>query len=113
MKKYLLIALSLMLFSAFTLAAAAQDAVVTKRKVFRTFTLPCQIKKGGDVSSNVLVTNNSGYTIPVNTKINVQIAGATTPNLQPSAFANNTTRQMYGPADHGGACTAQASFAIN
>lgn len=113
MKKYLLFALSLMLFSAFTVAVVAQDAVVTKRKVYRTFTLPCQIKKGGDVTSSVLVTNNSGYTIPVNTKINVQIAGATTPNLQTSDLANNATRQMYGPADHGGGCTASASIAVN
>jgi hypothetical protein len=113
MKKNLLFALSLMMFSAFTLAVAAQQPMPIARKTYKMVTLPCQIKKGGDVSSNVLVTNNSGYTIPVNTKVYVEIAGASTPNLQQSVFANNTTRQMYGPADHSGSCTAKASVAVN
>lgn len=113
MKKNLLFALSLMMVSAFTLAVAAQQPMPISRKTFKMVTLPCQIKNGGDVSSSVLVTNNSGYTIPVNTKVYVEIAGASTPNLQQSVFANNTTRQLYGPADHSGSCTAKASVAVN
>lgn len=71
--------------------------------------LPCTITKGGDVQSQVRVDNTSNLVIPAGTKINVQIAGASLPNLLQTSLAVGASRNMSGPADHGGGCKAQAT----
>jgi hypothetical protein len=111
MKKQLLYALSLALVCAVSLTAFGQAKKSTREsypmKPFKIYTLPCQIAKGGDVQSRVKVTNNTGAAIAANEKVFVKIAGASLPNVLNSSFANQSTREMAGPADHSGACTAQ------
>lgn len=110
MKKQLLYSLSLALVCAASLTAFGQIKKSTREaspmKSFKIYTLPCQLTKGGDVQSSVRVTNNTGAAIASGEKISVRIGGATLPNLLNSNFANNAVRDLYGPADHTGSCTA-------
>lgn len=87
-----------------TLAQAQQPIKKSSR-----LNLPCTITKGGDVQSQVRVENNSNLVIPAGTKINVQIAGASLPNLLQTSLATGASRNLSGPADHGGGCKAQAT----
>jgi hypothetical protein len=117
MNKQLLYALSLALVCAVSLTAFGQakkvEREVTPMKPFKIFTLPCQITKGGDVQSRVKVTNNTGEVIPSGQKITVRIAGGTLPNLLNSNFANNTVRDLDGPAAHTTSCTAHYAKVAN
>ena len=110
MKKNLIYALTLTLAGTLSLMAYAQTPMTIKKQA--RVQLPCSITKGGDVQSRVKVENTSNYAIPAGTKINVQIAGAWLPNLLQTTLPKGAARDLYGPADHGGGCKAQATVVV-
>jgi hypothetical protein len=113
MRSKISIALILALAFTLSLAATAQDKIkYYDLNLPEVVYLPCQITHGGDVASDVKVTNTSGSTIPSGKKITVAIpypnstSVGTRVNLLEASFLNGSSKNLLGPAAHTNTCKA-------
>ena len=92
------------LVMALTFATSATPQV--KIDLGKQVKLPCQVLSGGDVASNLQVTNNSGATVPADTLIffSTNIGNLKWRITEP--IAKNATKRFDGPAGDPASCQA-------